>query len=98
MSREFFFKNVSPDIINYQSEIEYSENTKNRIDFAVKQIVNRCYLKTKQMLEYHNVHVKTIAEDLLEKETLHEDDLDKIFKENKINESLILNIFDRIIW
>ncbi len=84
--------------INYQSDIEYSQDTRNRIDLAVKQIVNRCYHKTKNMLELYNHHVKTIAEDLLEKETLYEEDLDKIFQENKVKSYPILSILNNITW
>jgi len=51
---------------NYQ----YSQETAGKIDTAVRSIVDTCYQKTKQLLIENKERLETLAQALLEKETL----------------------------
>lgn len=54
---------------------EYSEQTAREIDLAIKEIVDRCYIKTKDLLYKNLETLKRSASLLLEKETLESKDL-----------------------
>ena len=58
------------------------ENTsdifKNEIDKKIQSIINSAYTKTKKLLTKHKAIVEQLKTELLEKEILHLDDLEKI--------------------
>lgn len=49
---------------------EYSEDTDRAIDTEVQRIINECAEKTREMIKKHENEIRTIAEDLLDKETI----------------------------
>lgn len=59
----------------------YSSKTAAIIDNEVREWVGKAYDRTVQLIEEHKKHVAQIAELLLEKEVLHQDDLVKILGE-----------------
>ena len=56
----------------------YSEETGKMIDDEVRVLVDRAYMKVKDLLSDKMTSVKTIAEELLKKEVLYKDDLDRL--------------------
>lgn len=59
----------------------YSESTAREIDCEVRAIVEECYSRTRTLIA-DNLHVlKRIAQELLEKETLDNKDIDRILEE-----------------
>jgi ATP-dependent metalloprotease FtsH len=69
-------------IFYYNSELKnrYSENIKKQIDETVKNIINDCYKKTKEMLNNKKEFVEKIAVELLRNETLNQNQLNLIKK------------------
>jgi cell division protease FtsH len=59
---------------------DYSEKTAQEIDDEVKAIVKDCYNKTKQILIRNIDELHLLAKELLKKEVLTGDEIDKIFK------------------
>ncbi|XP_074267989.1 ATP-dependent zinc metalloprotease FTSH 10, mitochondrial-like isoform X2 [Silene latifolia] len=59
----------------------YSNKTGAIIDEEVREWVNKAYERTLQLVEKHKEHVAKIAELLLEKEVLHQEDLLKVLGE-----------------
>lgn len=60
---------------------DYSEETAREIDVAIKEIVDRCYVKTKKLLKENVQTLRNSAALLLEKETLETKDLELIEKD-----------------
>ena len=56
----------------------YSEETGKMIDDEVRVLVDRAYMKVKALLSDKMTSVRTIAEELLKKEVLYKDDLDRL--------------------
>ena len=56
----------------------YSEKTAEKIDVEVKKIVDTCYKTAKDLLIQHQEKVKVLAEELLEREVIYKDDVEKI--------------------
>lgn len=65
----------------------YSSKTAAIIDNEVREWVGKAYDRTVQLIEEHKKHVAQIAELLLEKEVLHQDDLVKILGERPFKSS-----------
>lgn len=59
----------------------YSSKTGAIIDSEVREWVTKAYERTVQLIEEHKEHVAKIAELLLEKEVLHQDDLVRVLGE-----------------
>ncbi|PHT72215.1 ATP-dependent zinc metalloprotease FTSH 3, mitochondrial [Capsicum annuum] len=59
----------------------YSSKTAAIIDNEVREWVSKAYERTVQLIEEHKEHVAQIAELLLEKEVLHQDDLVRVLGE-----------------
>lgn len=57
---------------------DYSEETAREIDIAIKEIVDRCYVKTKKLLKENVTALRNSSLLLLEKETLETKDLELI--------------------
>ncbi|XP_057449215.1 ATP-dependent zinc metalloprotease FTSH 10, mitochondrial-like isoform X2 [Lotus japonicus] len=65
----------------------YSSKTAAIIDSEVREWVNKAYERTIQLIEEHKEHVAQIAELLLEKEVLHQDDLVRVLGERPFQAS-----------
>ena len=57
----------------------YSEVTREKIDMEVKQIIKSCYDRTKTLMKKNTGHIKKMAEALLEKETLNQEEIVELF-------------------
>ncbi|XWS67088.1 hypothetical protein CRYUN_Cryun05aG0256600 [Craigia yunnanensis] len=72
----------------------YSSKTGAIIDSEVREWVGKAYERTVQLIEEHKEHVAQIAELLLEKEVLHQEDLVRILGERPFKSSEPTN-YDR---
>ncbi|KAK9176085.1 hypothetical protein WN944_028098 [Citrus x changshan-huyou] len=72
----------------------YSSKTGAIIDAEVREWVGKAYVRTVQLIEEHKEHVAQIAELLLEKEVLHQDDLLRVLGERPFKSSELTN-YDR---
>lgn len=72
----------------------YSSKTAAIIDNEVREWVGKAYKRTIQLIEEHKEHVAQIAELLLEKEVLHQDDLVKVLGERPFKSVEVTN-YDR---
>lgn len=72
----------------------YSSKTGAIIDSEVREWVGKAYEHTVQLIEEHKEQVAQIAELLLEKEVLHQDDLARVLGERPFKSSEISN-YDR---
>ncbi|KAL3628644.1 ATP-dependent zinc metalloprotease FTSH 8, mitochondrial [Castilleja foliolosa] len=72
----------------------YSSKTAAIIDTEVREWVGKAYTRTVELIEEHKDHVSQIAELLLEKEVLHQDDLVRILGERPFQSSETTN-YDR---
>lgn len=72
----------------------YSSKTAAIIDSEVREWVNKAYERTAELITEHKEHVAKIAELLLEKEVLHQDDLVQVLGERPFKSSEITN-YDR---
>jgi AFG3 family protein len=65
----------------------YSEETGKLIDTEVRAIVENTYVRVKQLLTTRMAEVKTIAEELLAKEVLYKDDLERLIGKRPFEDS-----------
>jgi len=72
----------------------YSNKTAAIIDSEVRDWVNKAYERTVQLIEEHKEQVTRLAELLLEKEVLHQDDLVQILGERPFKAAEATN-YDR---
>lgn len=72
----------------------YSSKTGALIDTEVREWVGKAYEKTVQLIKEHKEQVAEIAELLLEKEVLHQDDLVRVLGERPFKSSEVTN-YDR---
>ncbi|MHB8260661.1 MAG: ATP-dependent zinc metalloprotease FtsH [Bacteroidia bacterium] len=63
----------------YQFGKPYSEHTAQTIDEEIKKMIDKAYIKTKELLTEHKAKLTALAEKLLEKEVIFRDDLEAIF-------------------
>ncbi len=63
----------------YQFGKPYSEHTAQTIDEEIKKMIDKAYIKTKELLTEHKAKLTVLAEKLLEKEVIFRDDLETIF-------------------
>jgi ATP-dependent Zn protease len=56
----------------------YSEDTAKLIDNEVRSLVDMCHKRTQKLLENKKEQVKNLAEELLEKEVIYKEDVEKI--------------------
>jgi cell division protease FtsH len=59
---------------------EYSEDTARVIDEEIKQLIDRLFTETKQLLEANRDKIETLAKALLKYETLDTQDIDRIMR------------------
>ncbi|XP_050236169.1 ATP-dependent zinc metalloprotease FTSH 10, mitochondrial-like [Mercurialis annua] len=69
----------------------YSSKTGALIDGEVREWVAKAYERTVQLVEEHKEHIAQIAELLLEKEVLHQDDLKRVLGERPFKSSEATN-------
>jgi AFG3 family protein len=67
----------------------YSEETGKIIDQEAKKLLDRAFQRAKTLLESHKEDVKTIAEELLKKEVLFKDDLERLIGKRPFDEEMI---------
>lgn len=72
----------------------YSSKTAAIIDNEVREWVGKAYTRTVELIEEHKEHVAQIAELLLEKEVLHQEDLVRVLGERPFKSSEPTN-YDR---
>lgn len=72
----------------------YSSKTAAIIDNEVREWVGKAYERTLRLIEEHKEHIAKIAELLLEKEVLHQDDLVRVLGERPFKSSEPTN-YDR---
>ncbi|KAK5841482.1 hypothetical protein PVK06_003803 [Gossypium arboreum] len=82
--------------INYAFEMTmpYSSTTAAIIDSEVREWLGKAYDRTVQLIEEHKEHVAQIAELLLEKDILHQEDLVRVLGERPFKSSEPTN-YDR---
>jgi len=70
----------------------YSEETGKMIDQEVRQLIDRAYLKTKQLLTERKSEVETLAKELLVKEVLFKSDVEALIGKRPYEEKKILDV------
>lgn len=65
---------------NYQERMPYSENQASLIDQEVKKIIDMCQKETEKILKANKKKLMTMANVLLEKETIYSEEIDLILK------------------
>lgn len=64
---------------DYAFQKPYSEETARKIDEEVSKMIEEAYVRTKELLLQNQDNLKKLAEQLLEKEVIFKEDLEKIF-------------------
>lgn len=62
----------------YNFQKPYSESTAEKIDKEVKALIDFCYQRTKKLLNDHREQLNVISKELLEKEILFQNDLERL--------------------
>ena len=62
----------------YMMHKPYSDETARLIDEEVRALILMQYNRTKELLSKHTAHLHTLAEELLKKEVLYKDDLERL--------------------
>jgi cell division protease FtsH len=70
---------------DYSFQRPYSDKTAELIDSEAKSIIDAQYLKAIEILNEHKVGLSQLAEQLLEKEVIFTEDLEKIFGKRKFS-------------
>jgi len=65
---------------NYQERMPYSENQASVIDQEVKNIIDMCQKETEKILKANKKKLMTMANVLIEKETIYSEEIDMILK------------------
>ncbi|KAL1121780.1 hypothetical protein V6Z11_D01G256300 [Gossypium hirsutum] len=78
----------------FEMTMPYSSTTGAIIDSEVREWVGKAYDRTVQLIEEHKEHVAQIAELLLEKDILHQEDLVRVLGERPFKSSEPTN-YDR---
>ena len=71
---------------DYQNRATYSETEAEIIDKEIREIINSCYSKAKEILKDNKDKVNTMVEVLLEKETIYSDEVDMIMQGSSTKE------------
>ena len=80
---------------NYQERVAYSENQAAVIDNEVKKIINDCQKITEKLLKDNKNKLLTMANVLLEKETIYEEEVDMILA-GKSKDEIIAHIEGKV--
>src|SRR6185437_9375166 len=70
----------------YAFQKPYSEKTAQIIDEEVNQMVSAAYIKTKELLKTHQAQLIALAEQLLDKEVIFKEDLERIIGKRPFDE------------
>ena len=73
---------------DYQTQVTYSEKTASDIDNEVRKIIDECYKKATKILKENNSILHIMAEVLLEKETIYQNEVEMIMQ-GKSKEEII---------
>jgi len=65
---------------DHQQRLAMGEDTARQIDLEIKELLNSCYMEAKQILEREHIFLKTLAEMLLQVETLDNEEFDIIYE------------------
>lgn len=76
---------------NYQERVNYSETQATIIDNEIKKIIDSCQKTTEKLLKDNKSKLLTMADVLLEKETIYEEEVDMILA-GKSKEEVIAHI------
>jgi len=89
MSDEIGFLRLTNDDNGQQLRIEknYSEQTAEKIDQEVRRLADEAYADAGRLIDEHWDRVESIAQNLLEYETLSADDIARILEEKSPRES-----------
>ncbi|MDN3670537.1 ATP-dependent zinc metalloprotease FtsH [Echinicola jeungdonensis] len=63
----------------------FSENTAEKIDKEVQQIIDDAFDRTERILQDHQDQLQQLAKSLKDKEILHKEDIEKILGKKKVN-------------
>jgi cell division protease FtsH len=66
---------------------DYSENTAQEIDDEIKSIVKSCHEKSREIIEENIDKLHSLAKELLEKEVLTGEEIDKILEDGNVKKS-----------
>lgn len=75
----------------YMTQKPYSEETARMIDEEVRALITREYNRAKELLRHHVHHLKALAEELLRKEVLFKDDLERLIGASPYNKDMSPN-------
>ena len=75
---------------DYQTQVNYSEKTASEIDAQVREIIANCYKKATKILKDNMSVLNTMAEVLLEKETIYHDEVEMIINGKKKEEVIAI--------
>ncbi len=75
-----FYDSNNPDG-SFGFNKKYSESTSEKIDLAIKKVIDESYVRTKELLLKHKDQLETMARTLLEKEILNGSDLIELLGE-----------------
>ncbi|KAL9270661.1 ATP-dependent zinc metalloprotease FTSH 8, mitochondrial-like protein [Drosera capensis] len=78
----------------FETTKPYSSQTEAMIDSEVREWVGKAYQRTVELIEEHKEHVAAVAELLLEKEVLHQEDLVRVLGERTFKNNEFSN-YDR---
>ncbi len=70
----------------------YSEETAEKIDAAVKALINRTYQETRDLLEEHRDQLEALAQALLKYETLSREDVDKLMRGEELGKPTVSDL------
>ncbi len=71
---------------DYGHTIDYSQETAAKIDGEIKEIIDGCYKRAKDILTQYSDKLDAVAKLLLEKEKIEGDEFDALFTENEVKE------------
>ncbi len=72
---------------DYNKEQNFSDHLAREIDHAVKEIIDDCYTRCREVLQANQELVKLIAETLLEVETLTKEQIDELVTKGRLEET-----------
>jgi cell division protease FtsH len=73
-------------------EQNYSDQIAYEIDTEMQELIRKCYNEAKQMLIERRDQLNLLAETLLERETLDEEQIKQLLENGKIDDDVVVNI------